>query len=359
MADITVHFATNREEVKGKIPFGPGLNRNSPLFLRYGTAQVAPPTSRREDFSLKSVRIAPEAIPGVNAALGAQVKLGSAAVYAGLQERLIANNADLLVFLHGYACDFEMAMMRAAELKHRWATAERPLEVAVFSWPADGTMVPLISYASDRDDARSSAKAVARALLRMVDFFRAMADERREAIKLNKEPPPACNARLHLVAHSMGNYTLRNAFQAMRSDLGGKVPRLFDTIFLMAADEDNDAFEDIDKFMHLPDLAHTVQVYFALNDHALTISDVTKMNPDRLGTAGPRTLTNLPQKVTLIDCTRVSSTPAISEANHQYYRQRPEVLADVQAVLAGVPADSIPNREFLSDKRAFRISAVP
>jgi esterase/lipase superfamily enzyme len=359
MPDITVHFATNREETKAKIPFGPGLNRKSPLFLRYGTAEVAPPGNRREDYSLKSVKIAPEAIPGVNAAVDAQVKLGSAAVYAGLQKRLIDNNADLLIFLHGYACDFQMAMMRAAELKHRWATAERPLEVAVFSWPADGTMVPLISYASDRDDARSSAKAIARALMRMVDFFRAMEEERREAIRQKKQPPPACNARLHLVAHSMGNYALRNAFQALLSDMGGNVPRLFDTIFLMAADEDNDAFEDPGKFMRLPDLAHTVQVYFALNDRALTISDVTKMNPDRLGTAGPRTLTNLPQKVTLIDCTRVSSTPSISEANHQYYRQRPEVLADVQAVLAGVPPDSIPNREFLADKRAFRIGAAP
>jgi esterase/lipase superfamily enzyme len=359
MADITVHFATNREELKGKVPFGPGLNQKSPLFLRYGTAVVAPPGGRRDDYAVRSVKVAPEAIPGVNAPPDAPVKLGSSAVYAALQERLIANQADLLLFLHGYACDFQMALMRAAELKHRWSTAERPLEVAVFSWPADGTMVPLISYARDRDDARSSAKAIARALLRMVDFFRTQAEARREAIRRGEAPPPACHARLHLVAHSMGNYALRNAFQAMRSDLGGKVPRLFDTLFLMAADEDNDAFEDADKFMHLPDLAHSVQVYFALNDRALVISDVTKTNPDRLGTAGPRTLTSLPQKVTLVDCTRVSATPSLSEANHQYYRQRPEVLADVQAVLAGLPPDSIPNREFLADKRAFRIRPIP
>lgn len=359
MADITVHFVTNREETRGKIPFGPRLNRNSPLYLRYGAADVAPPEGRRTDFALTEVRVAPEAIPGVgNVAADAPVKFGSAAVYAGLQKRLIDNNADLLLFLHGYACDFEMAMLRAAELKLRWSTAARPLEVAVFSWPADGTMVPLISYASDRDDARSSAKAIARALLRLVDFFRAMEAERREAIKLKKEPPPMCGARLHLVAHSMGNYALRNAFQALLSDLGGKVPRLFDTIFLMAADEDNDAFEQEGKFMSLPDLAHSVQVYFALNDNALAISDVTKANPDRLGTAGPRTLTSLPQKVTLVDCSRVSST-ALSEANHQYYRQRPEVIADVQAVLAGMPPDSIGNREFLADKRAFRIGAAP
>jgi esterase/lipase superfamily enzyme len=88
------------------------------------------------------------------------------------------------------------------------------------------------------------------------------------------------------------------------------------------------------------------------------ISDVTKMNPDRLGFTGPRTLTNLPQKVTLIDCVNVCSS-TLFEVNHQYYRQRPEVIADVQAVLGGAPPDAIANRLFVPDKRAFRIGAAP
>ena len=348
MAETTVYFATNREETGDEAaPFGPGLNHKSPLYLRYGAADVTLPDKPKDDFKLARVRVAPEQIPGVTASMRAKVKLGSQAVFDGLREQLIANKADLLLFLHGYACDFAMAMARAAELKMRWSTPDRPLEVAVFSWPADGKTIPLISYASDRDDARSSAKAVARALLRFIDYIKEL--DRGEW----------CNARMHLVAHSMGNYMLRNAFQALCSDLGGKVPRLFETIFLMAADEDNDAFEDVGKLMHLPDLAQAVNVYFAANDGALTISDVTKNNPDRLGTTGPRTLTNLPQKVTLVDCARVSSTPSLLEVNHQYYRQRPEVIADVQAVLAGVAPDSIPNRSFIPDKRAFRIAAAP
>jgi esterase/lipase superfamily enzyme len=98
-------------------------------------------------------------------------------------------------------------------------------------------------------------------------------------------------------------------------------------------------------------------VYFAQNDGALVISDTTKMHPDRLGTTGPRTLSNLPQKVTLVDCANVSSTASLSDVNHQYYRQRPEVLADVQAVLAGQSPDQIINRDFVPNKRAFRIRA--
>lgn len=346
MPDITVHFATNREETRGRIPFGPRLNPKSPLYLRYGRAEVSPPSGRRDGYKLARVVVAPESIPGITTGEGAPVKLGSESVFDGLRQRLIAGKADLLVFIHGYSCDFETAMERAAQLKDRWSTAERPLEIAVFSWPADGTMVPWMSYASDRDDARSSAKAIARALLRFVDYVKGL--DRAEW----------CNARMHLVAHSMGNYAFRNALQALRSDLGGRLPRLFENAFLMAADEDNDAFELEDKFMHLPDLAHSVQVYFARNDGALTISDVTKTHPDRLGSTGPRTLTQLPQKVTLVDCTAVSGT-GLGEVNHQYYRQRPEVLADVQAVLAGLAPDQVPHREYLPDKRAFRIRAAP
>jgi hypothetical protein len=162
-----------------------------------------------------------------------------------------------------------------------------------------------------------------------------------------------CQARLNLLAHSMGNYVLRNAVQAIISEFGGKrLPRAFTHIFLMAADmaadEDDDALNDTDKLARLPEMAEAVHVYFAANDRALSISDITKGNPDRLGSAGPHTLTNLPQKITLIDCDQVCETTLL-DANHQYYRKRPEVLADICAVLdgtrPGVPLWSRPSPE--------------
>jgi esterase/lipase superfamily enzyme len=135
----------------------------------------------------------------------------------------------------------------------------------------------------------------------------------------------------------------------------GGMPRLFDHIFLMAADEDDDAFELPHKFARLPELASAVHVYFASNDMALHISDGTKGNPDRLGSTGPRTLTDLPRKVTLVDCASVSDTRPASEARHQYYRKRPEVVADVQAVLAGQPPGIIAGRVYSEPDRAFRL----
>lgn len=344
---VTVHFATNREErIKGGevVGFGPALNRRSPLWLRYGAAEMSLRRRGSPSHAVAELRVAPEHIPGVTDPRDAERQLGSTAVFDGLRERLIENRADLVLLLHGYACDFETALSNAADLKAAWSTAGRPVETAVFSWPADGTIKPWIDYASDRDDARSSAKAVARALLRFLDYLREV------------ERGRWCNADVHLVAHSMGNYVLRNSLQAMISDLGARrLPRVFKNIFLMAADEDNDAFEDPGKLARLPELGESVHVYFARNDRALTLSDLTKGNPDRLGSTGPRTLTSLPHKVLLIDCAAVSETSPPTDANHQYYRKRPEVLDDVRQVLAGTAPEEIGPRDWIPERSCFRI----
>lgn len=346
MPVTTVHFATNREETRDGeaiTGFGRALNPISPLWLRYGAADMASAGRRKPaEFALQDLRVAPESIPGVTPG-SEQPLLGSALVFEGLRQRLVENKADLVLMLHGFACTFENALANAAEIKTGWGTARQPLETAIFSWPADGEVTPFIKYASDRDDARSSAKAVARALLRFVEYVRAL------------PPEEWCGRQVHLVAHSMGNYMLRNALQAMLSDFGHRaLPRVFKNIFLMAADEDDDAFECDPKLKRLPELAEAVHVYFARNDRALTVSDLTKGNPDRLGSTGPRTLTALPHKVVLVDCQRVSST-TLTDAGHQYYRKRAEVIADIRQVLAGKAPEEVSGRDWIPSRRCFQI----
>ncbi len=348
MAKTLVHFATNREETveSGEVTgFTARLNPKSPVWLRYGVAEMEGSKLPPPAFTVTELRVAPEKIPDPAAESAAKV-LGSDAVFEGLRLRLKKNEADLVLLLHGYACTFPEALSNAAELKTQWGTSGNPLETAVFSWPANGSMTPWLDYASDRDDARSSAKAIARSLERLMSYLG----------QLDKKE--WCNARFHLVAHSMGNYALRNALQALLSNHGGRpLPRLFKNIFLMAADEDNDAFEHDSKFARLPELAETVHVYFAGNDGALTISDKTKGNPDRLGSTGPRTLTSLPQKVSLVDCSEVSDTKPFTDVGHQYYRKRAEVIADVRQILAGKRPEQVTGREWVPARTCFRIKA--
>jgi len=341
---IAVYFATNRDQQgTAKSPvFGGGFHEKGPHYLRFGWAEVRAPAEPDGDFELLKVRLAPEYIPAADEPKSKQV-LGSRTVFDELRTDMKDEATDLIVFIHGFSCDFETSLLRAAQIAHNYGTEERPMKVVVFSWPADGTMIPLLSYYSDRDDAKMSGIALSRLFLKALDYFRDIG------------PKKFCWRQIHLVAHSMGNYVLRQAVQAVIKERGGaSLPRVFENIFMMAADEDNDTFELDHKLCRLPEMGAAVHVYYSATDQALTISDVTKGNPDRLGSTGPRTLTSLPHKITLIDCRAVDET-ALADANHQYYRKRVEVYEDVRAVLAGQLPDQIGNREYVAEKLSYRI----
>lgn len=341
---ITVYFATNRDQqgTEKSPKFGGGFHEKGPHYLRFGWADVRAAAEPDGDFELVKMALAPEYIPAQGEPKSKQV-LGSRTVFDELRTDMKDEETDLIVFIHGFSCDFETALLRAAQIAHNYSTAERPLKVVVFSWPADGTMISLLSYYDDRDDAKMLGIALSRLFLKALDYFRDIG------------PKKFCWRQIHLVAHSMGNYVLRQAIQAVIKERGGaSLPRVFENIFMMAADEDNDTFELDHKLCRLPEMGAAVHVYYSATDEALTISDVTKGNPDRLGSTGPRTLTSLPHKITLIDCREVDAT-SLTDANHQYYRKRPEVYEDVRAVLSGQLPDQIGNREYVAEKLSYRI----
>jgi esterase/lipase superfamily enzyme len=149
----------------------------------------------------------------------------------------------------------------------------------------------------------------------------------------------------------MGNYVLRHTVQEYLAQSPGRPARLFDQVFLMAADEDDDAFEHDHKLKQLPRLAKRVNVYFNNNDRAMAVSDKTKGNPDRLGDDGPRVPRSIPGKVTLIDTTEV--VKGIVE--HSYFLDTPKVVTDMQQVLVGTPANAIPNREYVQETNRYRL----
>ena len=198
-------------------------------------------------------------------------------------------------------------------------------------------MLPVLAYKSDRSDARATGPALARLLLRLRDFL--------ASIERGQE----CEARIHLFAHSMGNYVLRHALQEMRRTAGGDLPFIFDQIFLMAADEDHDALELEHKLLALPELALGVNVYFNRGDTALVISDRTKLNPTRLGARGPRKPHAVPGNVNLIDVSDVV-TGAIE---HSYFVDDEATVRDVRQVLTGNAADRIDGRRYLAAQNRF------
>jgi esterase/lipase superfamily enzyme len=360
-----IYFATNRRYTEGaKIPFGDRYNAEGPAIYRVGHAEVEPranPTSDDDRFAITSVTVEPEK-PSDPGAAGDDEVLGSTKLFQEVTTVVRGETRDVIAYIHGFNSSFETCMVRAAQLEANWRPSGKAPIVFAFSWPADGgdglglgqsgQTDSRWKYFGDRDDAEASGKAIGRSLRRLFDF---LLELRREDIRNGREP---CGQRIHLVAHSMGNWALRHALLALRGLYqGARLPKLFTNAFLMAADEDADALELPAKLGLLPQITEAVHIYHSKRDLALIISDTTKLNPDRLGAWGPRTFDGLDSNILGIDCADVCETLSPLHGNHQYYRIRPEVLADVKQVMAGKGPDQITNRTPIRAGRQYRIKA--
>jgi esterase/lipase superfamily enzyme len=251
-----------------------------------------------------------------------------------------AQSLDTLVFIHGFNVSFKNAVESAAKIGERYAKLSNKTyqpNIFVFSWPSDGEVT---SYVNDRHDAETSGYAFARGLMKLGTFLKAAS------------PEEACQQKINLIAHSMGNYVLRHALQQARKIANGaSLSRIFDNIVLTAADEDNDAFEFDHKLATLPELTQRITVYFNNGDLALAASDLTKGNPDRLGHDGPGKPHQIPAKVVIVDASDVVN--GISE--HSYHVEEDKVAKDIIAVLQGQGSDKIPSRQYVPHANKFRL----
>lgn len=335
MAGIKVYFATNRNyQPENKlVVFGKHFNPDGVAALRFGYADF---TRGAQGPTLNGVTVYDD-ITGPKDETG-----GSRNLLGDPHKAMAGKRTDTLVFVHGFNVSFMGALGAAARLADQVKVDGTEINVVVFSWPSDGEKVPWMSYYSDREDARASGPALARAYLKMLEFVAELGEEEH------------CQRCLHLMAHSMGAYVLRNGLQAILAKDPNKLTRLFDQIILAAPDEDDDTFETDQKLRLLPRMGRRVTVYFNRNDRALIVSDKTKSNPDRLGSDGPRLIDLIPKKVELVDCRNVAMS-ADKLVGHSYYINSPAMAADIAAVLLGGDSEAIPNREYIPPKRVWRI----
>ena len=360
-----LYFATNRnpsfDRRRRLKDLGNRFNDQGPQIFRVGWAEVEGTDPLDDD----GWRVVEKDLYKESAAENREV-VGSAMMFEGLRKYLKKQPKDVIIYLHGFANDFDNSAVRAAQLEHLYGRQGEDAVVVFFGWPSNGKVFPSFSnYMSDRDDAEASGIAMARVLEKFVAFLTELREEdRAEIVAAQTEgiaPDPSrlkqCDRKLHLVAHSMGNWALRHAVLGFAKRHGGRrLPRIFDHAFLMAADEDADALGDGAKLAMLLDLATNIHVYHAGNDIPLEVSDKTKGNPDRLGSDGPDDLDTLHPRILTLDCTKVSDTRT-THGNHQYYRLRSEVISDVVATLRGKPQQGRANRVETRPGRSWRIIA--
>ncbi|WP_420478638.1 alpha/beta hydrolase [Brevundimonas sp. FT23028] len=343
MAKVRVFFATNRNHLEGnKVQvFGTAFNPDGAAALRFGYADFDRDPRKPK---LKDVHVYPEDRTEQDPR-----KQGGWKFMEALRKVMAGpTKSDTLVFIHGFNVSFMGALEAGAMLAQDQTVRDaddpepRPVTVVVFSWPSDGAAIPWMSYYSDREDARVSGPAVARAFLKLAEFVEKTPNEN------------YCQRRLHLLAHSMGAYVLRQGLQALIVKDRDSLIRLFDQILLAAPDEDDDTFEHDTKLRLLPRLGRQVTVYYNATDKALLISDKTKANPDRLGSDGPRLVDLLPKKVVLVD-SRVAAPAADRWVHHGYYIRSKAMASDLSAVMSDTPLDAIPNRVFVERLRSWRL----
>lgn len=329
-----VYFITNRNPVPdGGNPtdFGPGFNPLGVDELRLGFATFVVDQGVPRRLALQVLAEAPGA------------PLPSERIFQELRAEMLNGNTETIVFVHGYNVSFGGALSAAADLQKKYRPSGKTPNVIVFSWPSDGSLVrpahlaDVIAYKADRNDARASGSAFCRAMLKAADF---MAEIRRA---------DACKGRIHLLAHSMGNYVVRNGLQDALRHIAGALPRIFDTVLLMAADEDNDAFEVEHKLLRLPEMSHAIAIYANRGDLALTFSDKAKNNPARLGLQGPRLPLNLTGNTSYVDVSDLID----GVVEHSYFLDSQRVIDDAVSVLSNLSPDLIPKRRYVPANNKF------
>ena len=315
--DDPIFFGTNRNpkprHAEKPTTFGKRLHRESPLMLRFGTAGVDADKRVTVDVLHENLAAQPQL-------------LGSSTLFPSVQRLMADSKRDLLIYVHGFNVGFKQGIQSAHLLASNLASRlDSATILALFSWP-------------NRRDAAASGPALGRAILKIRDHL----------LRLD---PAKCRRRVHAVPHSMGAYVLRHALRTIVAECGRTVPRIFDRVLLVAADEDEGAFEHNHQLRHLPELARSVNIYFNRQDVVLGISEQAKHESPRLGDDGLRLPAQMPSRVLQIDCTPV--VHGIFE--HGYHLKADAVLNDMCSVLAVSDPYTIGGRERIAEN-SFRLT---
>jgi esterase/lipase superfamily enzyme len=166
---------------------------------------------------------------------------------------------DVFVFVHGYNNSFEDTARRAAQLAYDLDFDGTPI---MFSWPSQGT---LTGYSADESVIEVSGE-------RLATFLQTVAAQ-------------SGAARIHLIAHSMGNRVL---LAALKSYLPGRMANShahpFGQLVFTAPDVDRNDF--VKALPSLRGSAERLTLYASDTDVALRMSRYYHGGP-RAGSAGP------------------------------------------------------------------------
>ena len=218
---------------------------------------------------------------------------------------------DVLLFVHGFNVEFDEAMMRTAQLGY---DLNFKGAVTCFSWPSDGSIA---GYVADTDSSRLSADYLSTFIKQLITDTGA--------------------AKLHIIAHSMGNVALTSALMQLKQE--GFFPNtLFNQIILAAPDIDRDIF--INQIMPSIKRDANITLYASDNDKALIAAKKIRKGYTRLGEAGQNII--IIKGLDSVDASNVKT----DLLGHGYFSGTMSLINDIHLVLSGVP----PHKRILDEK---------
>jgi esterase/lipase superfamily enzyme len=201
-----------------------------------------------------------------------------------------------LIFIHGYNVKFSEAAIRAAQIGF---DLKVPGITALYSWPSSGEVG---AYLADAD-------AVAASEPFLVEFIERVAKA-------------ADGAKVHIIAHSMGNLGLVRALTS-----GYAQDRLhhikFGQIFLAAPDIDVKLFKQLAEIY--PRCSEKTTIYISAVDKALSVSKWVHQN-QRTGYSPPVTVIG---GIDTVEATNID----VGFLGHGYYAAASALLYDIAMLL--------------------------
>ena len=236
-----VWFGTNRRLLDRAMRYG--CSRG--LSVHYGYCDVTIPKSHRIGGSTTLWR----RILGLvdTPIVSAICELSQEGFWSGVVDGLEVvepQDRSALVFLHGYNVSFEEAAIATAQLA---ADLQFPGIAVFYSWPSAGK---LHHYLADSAAIEASERHIADFLADLLQRVR--------------------GAKVHVIAHSMGNRGLLAALPRILGRLPKAMRRRIDQLILAAPDLDRETF--LERIKACPAIVGRTTIYVSERDRALRMS---------------------------------------------------------------------------------------
>src|ERR1700676_2537734 len=224
----------------------------------------------------------------------------------------------LTLFIHGYDNDWLQAMDRYNTIATQLFDGPNSLgELISFDWPSK---TALLGYLPNRAEARKTGDDLTNVLSELYDWMS------KQQIAATISLDNACHAKTSISAHSMGNYALEYAMNALWTRKNRPLlVSLMQEVIMVAADVDNDLFRNGENVSHgdvegLANLSYRITALYTGRDNVLGASAGLKhFGKRRLGRAGLDRTSPVSDNVWDIDCSSLLDPAVGGMAIHGEY----------------------------------------